>query len=132
MASSNPASVPKLQYSSRRHYTIQPRPHPSGGVLLVTDDEGKLAFRIVQRLPPKVRYLVYELVAAEMKPLVVKAIPVGASRIYRLFQEGKELLSLLHSSQGVFPLRDAERKTIAKFIHATPTVAFLRTPTSMV
>jgi hypothetical protein len=132
MASSNPTTVSEPQPFSGQHYTIQPRPHPGGGLLQVTDDKGQLVQRITQRLPPKIRYLVFELEAPGSKPLVVKAVPVGSSRIYRLFEDDVELLSLLHSSQGVFPLRDAQRKTIAQFIHATPATAFLRTPTAVV
>lgn len=132
MASSNPASVPEPQQSKLRNYTIEPRPHPSGGFLLVTDEKGSLVFRIVQRLPPKIRYLVYKIETAEEKQLAVKIVPIGSTRIYRLYEEGVEILSLLHSSQGVFPLRDAQRKTIALFNHVTPTEVFLRTPTSIV
>ncbi len=132
MASSNPASVPEPQQSSLKHYTIEPRPHPIGGFLRVTDEKGDLVFRIVQRLPPKIRYLVYKIEANEERQLVVKIVPIGSSRIYRLYEEDVEILSLLHSSQGVFPLRDAQRKTIAHFIHVTPTEAFLRTPASVV
>ncbi len=132
MASPNPASVPEQQHFRSKHYTIQPQPHPGGGVLRVTDDKGNLVYRIVQRLPPKIRYLVFSIETNEMKPLTVKIMPIGSSRIYKLYEEGEECLSLLHSSQGVFPLRDAQRETIAQFIHTTPAVAFLRTNESVV